>query len=253
MNLSETIRKMGQPLEEKMNFSDKEVKMAIGIASDKRYAGGNMTGAVKAIEKMKKGLSDHPQVAAVLKRQNEEVELEEATSGRTSERFQSAEAELIAYAKKSGGMDKGDFMDVAKMLGQIGRLNILQSGQVLSKLNRKLSNMDTDPRDKVYSILKQKGLMEEVEELEESHFKVGDEVKCKDSGMEGKPAQRPTAPWPPTLRPSSRNPRICSRPHRPRSFLRVRASLPRLNRARLARSLFSWLWSRAWATAAGLF
>ena len=55
-------------------FSPKEIKMAIGIASDKRYAGGNMTGAVKAIEKMKRGLSDHPQVMAVLKRQNENIE-----------------------------------------------------------------------------------------------------------------------------------------------------------------------------------
>ena len=52
-------------------ISPKEIKMAIGVASDKRYAGGNMTGAVKAIEKMKKGLSDHPQVKAVLRRQNE--------------------------------------------------------------------------------------------------------------------------------------------------------------------------------------
>ena len=52
-------------------FSTKQIKMAIGIASDKRYAGGNMTGAVKQIEKIKRGLSDHPQVAAVLKRQNE--------------------------------------------------------------------------------------------------------------------------------------------------------------------------------------
>jgi len=58
-------------------FSPKEIKMAIGIASDPRYAKGNMTGAVTAIEKMKKGLSDHPQVAAVLKRQNEDVELDE--------------------------------------------------------------------------------------------------------------------------------------------------------------------------------
>ena len=53
-------------------YSPKEIKMAIGIASDKRYAGGNMTGAVNAIEKIKKGLSNHPQVKAVLKRQNEE-------------------------------------------------------------------------------------------------------------------------------------------------------------------------------------
>ena len=56
---------------EEAKFSPKEIKMAIGVASDKRYAGGNMTGAVKASEKMKKGLSDHPQVKAVLRRQNE--------------------------------------------------------------------------------------------------------------------------------------------------------------------------------------
>ena len=54
-------------------FSPKQIKMAIGVASDKRYAGGNMTGAVKAIDKIKKGLSNHPQVAAVLKRQNESL------------------------------------------------------------------------------------------------------------------------------------------------------------------------------------
>ena len=53
---------------------DMQVKQAIGIASDKRYKGGDMTGAVSAIEKMRKGLSDHPQVKAVLKRQNEETE-----------------------------------------------------------------------------------------------------------------------------------------------------------------------------------
>ena len=51
--------------------SPKQVKMAVGVASDKRYAGGNMTGAVKVIDKIKPGLSKHPQVAAVLKRQNE--------------------------------------------------------------------------------------------------------------------------------------------------------------------------------------
>jgi hypothetical protein len=56
------------------SFSPKEVKMAIGVASDKRYAGGNMSGASKAIDKIKKGLSSHPQVAAVLKRQNEELD-----------------------------------------------------------------------------------------------------------------------------------------------------------------------------------
>ena len=56
--------------------SDKHVNMAIGIASDKRYKGGNMTGAVKAMNKMKPGISDHPKVAAVLKRQNEDIKAE---------------------------------------------------------------------------------------------------------------------------------------------------------------------------------
>jgi hypothetical protein len=55
-------------------FSPKEIKMAIGIASDKRYAGGNMTGAMSAIEKIKKGLSKDPKVAAVIKRQNEDLD-----------------------------------------------------------------------------------------------------------------------------------------------------------------------------------
>jgi hypothetical protein len=54
-----------------------QVKQAIGIARDKRYAGGNMTGAVKAMDKLNKGLAQHPRVADELKKQNEEVELEE--------------------------------------------------------------------------------------------------------------------------------------------------------------------------------
>ena len=58
-------------------FSPKLIKQAIGIASDKRYAGGNMSGAVDAIEKLQRGLSDHPQVMAVLKRQNEDVDMQE--------------------------------------------------------------------------------------------------------------------------------------------------------------------------------
>ena len=49
------------------------VKMAVGIAADKKY-GNNMSGAVKTINKIAKGLSDHPQVAAVLKRKNEDAD-----------------------------------------------------------------------------------------------------------------------------------------------------------------------------------
>jgi len=62
------------------SYTPMQVKQAIGIASDKRYAGGNMTGAVNAIEKLAKGLSNHKQVAAVLKRQNESKSIEETVS-----------------------------------------------------------------------------------------------------------------------------------------------------------------------------
>ena len=68
----ESVTQENVELEER--FTPKEIKMAIGVASDKRYAGGNYSGAVRAIEKIKKGLSKHKQVAAVLKRQNESLD-----------------------------------------------------------------------------------------------------------------------------------------------------------------------------------
>lgn len=55
--------------------SDKELRMARGIAFGKRYKGGNMTAAVSAIEKIRSGLSDHPKVAAALRSANEEKEM----------------------------------------------------------------------------------------------------------------------------------------------------------------------------------
>ena len=82
----------------------KHVKMAVGIASDKRYAGGNMTGAVKQIDKIKKGLSNHPQVRAVLRKQNEELinKLEEAMMSNQLDELTAAEKKLVnqMYDKK---------------------------------------------------------------------------------------------------------------------------------------------------------
>jgi len=50
----------------------KQVKMAKGVAFDKRYKGGNMTGASNAINKIKPGLADHPKVKDALRKANEE-------------------------------------------------------------------------------------------------------------------------------------------------------------------------------------
>ena len=60
---------------EEATYSDKQIKMAKGIAFDKRHRGGDYSGAAKKAEKIKKGLSDHPAVSDALRRANEELEL----------------------------------------------------------------------------------------------------------------------------------------------------------------------------------
>ena len=54
--------------------TSKEVRMATGIAKDKRYANGNMTGAAKVMDKIRPGLSQHPAAQAALRKANEAVE-----------------------------------------------------------------------------------------------------------------------------------------------------------------------------------
>jgi hypothetical protein len=55
-----------------VEFTSQQIKQAYGIANDPRYKGGDYSGAVKAIEKLAKGLSQHPDVMKVLKRTNED-------------------------------------------------------------------------------------------------------------------------------------------------------------------------------------
>ena len=79
--------------------SPSDVKQALAIASK---MGGNMTGATKAIEKKSKGLSKHKQVAAVLKRANEQVKEglgDEAHLAEQDHEVQMARAELYKLAK----------------------------------------------------------------------------------------------------------------------------------------------------------
>ena len=54
-------------------ITDRDIKMAIGVIRDKRYAGGNMSGAYNTIEKIKKGLASHPKVKAAMQTSNEEL------------------------------------------------------------------------------------------------------------------------------------------------------------------------------------
>ena len=76
-SVHDTLDDAKSALNEDKGYTDKQIKMAYGILNDPRYKGGNYDGAVKAIEKIAKGLSDHPDVANALKRANEEVDLDE--------------------------------------------------------------------------------------------------------------------------------------------------------------------------------
>ena len=99
-----TAKKVAEAVDLDEAFTPKEIKMAIGVASDKRYAGGNMTGAVKAIEKIKKGLSDHPQVKVVLRRQNES--LGEATDFRKGDTVFQVGSKLKGTVLHKGNRDE---------------------------------------------------------------------------------------------------------------------------------------------------
>ena len=48
--------------------------MAAGVAKDKRYVGGNMTGAINVINKIKPGLASHPKVEKELRKANEDTQ-----------------------------------------------------------------------------------------------------------------------------------------------------------------------------------
>ena len=76
MSKSKRYSNIAKGMEEQMDekVTSRDIKMAVGVAKDKRYAGGNMSGAVKTMEKMKPGLSKHPRVQQVLKSTNEGID-----------------------------------------------------------------------------------------------------------------------------------------------------------------------------------
>ena len=126
-------------------FSPKEIKMAIGIASDPRYKGGNYSGAVKAIEKIKGGLSQHKQVAAVLKRQNEN--LDEMVMKYVLINMQN---KVQGYAS-----DKKDALDIARRTkSTIHKIKKKISDKTLDKMNA----LNRTPKE-----LQDLGIIEEVE------------------------------------------------------------------------------------------
>ena len=89
---------------------------------------------------------------------------ESLQEGINQKKFAAGAKAMKAYAMKHGGVDKADFMKVADSLAKISRINLLQAGQELSRLNRLVDNQDTDVRERIYVELKKVGLVEALEE-----------------------------------------------------------------------------------------
>jgi len=92
-----------QEAEDKQKPTDKEIKQAKGIAFDKRYKGGNYTGASNTIEKVKKGLSQHPDVADALRRANEAIK--EGMTGTTRSSYENLDKTRLII-RHSGPVDE---------------------------------------------------------------------------------------------------------------------------------------------------
>ena len=106
---------------------------------------------------------------------------------KTQKKFSIGAKNMKAYAQKNGGVDKKDFMEVAKLLDQIARVNLLQAGQLLSRLNRLVDGMDTDVRERIYIELKKVGL---VESLNEKAPKIDDKKFAAHMARNKKPAKQ---------------------------------------------------------------
>jgi hypothetical protein len=94
----------------------------------------------KKIDSNKNGKIDGSDLAK-LRTKKEEVEMNEAEGGM---KLLDAASELEKYAKKSGGIDKKDFMKAAQMMKK----------GLSSKLVQFTNNLDTEPREKIVMVMK---------------------------------------------------------------------------------------------------
>jgi len=87
---------------EEATYSNKQLRMAKGIAFDKRHKGGDMTGAYKKMEKIKKGLGDTKTASDALRRANEEVDLDEVVELEMDGKlYELKKSTLKSYLKKT--------------------------------------------------------------------------------------------------------------------------------------------------------
>ena len=108
-------------------YSDKQIKQAYGILNDPRYKQGNYSGAAKAIDKLAKGLSSHPDVKNALKRANEGLDLpatgDTTTSNASQEIEEAADKSSAEYKAGLAAAEKGEKYDTNPHAPGRNRLN----------------------------------------------------------------------------------------------------------------------------------
>ena len=112
------FREFNQRLNEKMlkpTSPKMRLQMAIAIALD---MGGNMTGAYKKIEKIEKGLGDHPAVKAALRFANEDVN-EKMSAAQKKKRLQMIARAVEKMKEKELKMAKKDALAAIKALESV--------------------------------------------------------------------------------------------------------------------------------------
>ena len=140
-------KELKKAMTEKKSFTSQQIRQAYGIANDKRYKGGNLTGAVAAIEKIADGLSLHPDVLKVLQRTHEEVELSLAVESLFVSESSPNVATKNALAKlaNQGGMDKRTYQKANMLYGRGDEpLNIR-----IRSLRKFIYDLDTEPREEI--------------------------------------------------------------------------------------------------------
>ena len=138
-------KELKKAMTEKSNFTSAQIKQAYGIAIDPRYKQGNMSGAVKTIEKIAKGLSKHPDVQKVLQRTQEEVELALAVESLFINEDKARTEKAFNDMIKDGGIDRKDYEKSKQMY---------KSGD-LKGLRKHIYKLDTAPLEAIMDTIRQ--------------------------------------------------------------------------------------------------
>ena len=147
-------------------YTDKEVRMAKGIAFDKRHVGGDYTGAAKKMEKIKKGLSDHPTAKSALRRANEQIEFAQGLFKKKVE-IDEVSNELVkkvankraintsmALSKSHGDSRSPDYKDAAKKQSKNQMLRFHRGGRQAGKIIKSLEKQVGVKEDLTFKIPK---------------------------------------------------------------------------------------------------